>query len=64
MEHLLFIVIGLIMAGLVTMIAGMKNKALTTIGLMMISMGGAGLGYMAVEDPPFMDEKTLSSTTP
>ena len=60
MEHLLFIAIGLVMAGLVTMIIGVKNKTLTTIGLVMISLGGAGMGYMAAEEPPHITESLTS----
>lgn len=60
MEHLLFIAIGLVMAGLVTMIIGVKSKTLTTIGLVMISLGGAGMGYMAVEEPAHIAESLTS----
>lgn len=56
MEHLLFIAIGLVMVGIVTMIIGVKNKTLTTFGLVMISLGGAAMGYMAVEEPPHATE--------
>lgn len=57
MEYLLLVAVSLIVAGLMTMIIGLKHKVMVTVGIIMVTMGGAGIGYMAVEEPPMGTEK-------